>query len=850
MGYEAGKYMTDAVWIPTITAGSFNDANNWNAGNPTPGPAPGAGDTATIETAEDALEIQGNGDVATLDALGNNFFNASVIFDGADITATNADLGPYVTLDGGANITATDLLANTETLLIEGGANLVVTSNAGLDASVDINGGTLTIQNIGVLETGNTLIIDGDGAVIGPSGGAGFTTESNTAIDVYSGTLSSHAFYIAGSLTMEDGALDVNILTFAAGAGSTHSTMTGGELNTGTCVVGGTNNTTSLDVESGATVDASEVLGIGGAGGIGSIVVDDGGEVEAGDIVLGQYANGNGTLLIQGADALVHSNGTVEIGVNGDGSAQVMSGGALTSGDLEVGSSGAGFGDLDINQVSDVHANTITIGVQGAVTMLGGTLEGGPIDLSGKITGIGTLVTGTGSLTLDGGGLFAQFGTLEIDGDIVGSGVVTVQANSVLQLDAGVVAGQSIGFSGGEVVLEAPSQMLGSFAGFGAGDTIVATGIVANTPSFAGGVLSLLNGTSVVQTLNVTGAYDSSNFLLSPTGNGTAITYQAMCFAAGTLIRTPAGEVQVQKLRPGDRVITLNGEARRIIWVGSSRVMVTRGQRSAATPVIVRKGAFADNVPHHDLHVTKGHSFYLNDVLVPVEFLVNHRSILWNDWAQEITIYHIELESHDVLLANGAPAESYRDDGNRWLFFNDNPGWHLPPQSPCAPVHTGGPIVDAIWRHLLERSGPRKHVPLTNDPDLHLMVEGHRVDPTESSSHRYVFRLARRPRNVRIVSRSAIPQELGFARDARILGVALRQMVLVQGARRWTLNANAASLAAGFYDFESENGIRWTDGDAAVPPVLLEGIDDAAMLIVHLGGTTQYLDDGNIRRTA
>ena len=99
--------------------------------------------------------------------------------------------------------------------------------------------------------------------------------------------------------------------------------------------------------------------------------------------------------------------------------------------------------------------------------------------------------------------------------------------------------------------------------------------------------------------------------------------------------------------------------------------------------MIVRKGALADNVPHHDLRVTKGHSLYIDGVLIPVEFLVNHRSILWDDRAQEVTLYHVELATHDVLLANGAPAESYRDDGNRWLFQNANSGWDLPRRSPA-----------------------------------------------------------------------------------------------------------------------------------------------------------------------
>ena len=99
----------------------------------------------------------------------------------------------------------------------------------------------------------------------------------------------------------------------------------------------------------------------------------------------------------------------------------------------------------------------------------------------------------------------------------------------------------------------------------------------------------------------------------------------------------------MERLAVGDMVLTASGAARPIVWIGVGHVLATRGQRGAATPVIVRKGALADNVPHHDLRVTKGHSFYLDGVLIPVEFLVNHRSILWDDRAQEVTIYHVEL---------------------------------------------------------------------------------------------------------------------------------------------------------------------------------------------------------------
>jgi len=191
---------------------------------------------------------------------------------------------------------------------------------------------------------------------------------------------------------------------------------------------------------------------------------------------------------------------------------------------------------------------------------------------------------------------------------------------------------------------------------------------------------------------------------------------------------------------------------------------------------------------------------------------------------------------------NGAPAESYRDDGNRWLFQNASSGWGLPPQDPCAPVLTGGPLVDAAWQRLLDRSGPRPGMPTTDDPDLHLMVDGRRLDAASRSAGRYTFRLAERPDTVRIVSRTGVPQELGLARDPRCLGVALRQIVVTQGVRLRTVEAENAMLADGFHGFEVDNAIRWTNGDASMPACLFDGLSGPIEVALHLGGSTTYVD--------
>ena len=310
------------------------------------------------------------------------------------------------------------------------------------------------------------------------------------------------------------------------------------------------------------------------------------------------------------------------------------------------------------------------------------------------------------------------------------------------------------------------------------------------------------------------------------------------------MIACPDGERAVEALSIGDLVLTAGGAARAVQWIVHGTNLVTRGRRSAATPVIVRKGAIADNVPHRDLHVTKNHGLYIDGVLIPAEFLVNHRSITWDDRAQEVSIYHVELLTHDVLIADGAPAESYRDDGNRQLFRNANSGWGLPPQPACAPVLTGGPIVDAIWRRLLERSGARPGFPLTHDADLHLMVDGERVDARTVADGRHVFTVDAAPREVRIVSRASAPAELGLSRDPRLLGIAVRRVAITNGRYRRTIEAWDDCLCAGFHGCEPETDIRWTAGDARLPERLFNGCSGLIDIQIETGGATRYFDEG------
>jgi hypothetical protein len=501
-----------------------------------------------------------------------------------------------------------------------------------------------------------------------------------------------------------------------------------------------------------------------------------------------------------------------------------------------------------------ISANGATSSYEGAPPY-GVVIHGGP----GTVTNAGTI---DGNASADGNAVLLAPGyqnRVTVDPGAVFIGAVNggTAADATLELASTSSIGTLSGFgtqftnfgtinfdTSASWLLEANTAISSAkINGFVESDTIDITGFTATS------ITTLTGNTGIVLTdaandhvtLSFGGSIGNFGFVDGP--SGTELT--TICFCVGTLIDTPDGEVPVQTLKAGDMVLTAHNGPRKITWIGTGTVLATRGQRGVATPVVVRRGALGDSLPHQDLHVTKAHSLYIDDVLIPVEFLVNHRTILWDDHAQEVEIYHVELESHDILIANGVPAESYRDDGNRWLFQNANTGWHLPPQEPYAPVLTGGPIVDAVWRRLLDRAGPRNSLPLTDDPDLHLLIDGIRVDAQKRSPSLFVFRLPCCPASVVLVSRDAVPAELGIVRDPRSLGVALRRLAIRQGVRFMHLDADDERLTVGFHDYESADRLRWTNGYAELPIDAFAQFGQGAEVTLHLGGATRYPDFGD-----
>ena len=215
-----------------------------------------------------------------------------------------------------------------------------------------------------------------------------------------------------------------------------------------------------------------------------------------------------------------------------------------------------------------------------------------------------------------------------------------------------------------------------------------------------------LAGTLPVQT-----AAASSNGL-QPTDLTTGY-FNPACYVVGTRILTDRGEVAVEALAIGDRVITGCGIAEPIKWIGRRSY---RGRALAKQPGIApirfRAGCLGDGLPRRDLLVSPKHAMLLDGYLVPAEELVNDTAVTREPCLDRVDYVHIELERHDVIVAEGVLSETFLDDdGSRAVFDNAlnyvRPFGFPDGQAPfCAPRITHGYALEAIRRRLAFAARP------------------------------------------------------------------------------------------------------------------------------------------------
>ena len=182
------------------------------------------------------------------------------------------------------------------------------------------------------------------------------------------------------------------------------------------------------------------------------------------------------------------------------------------------------------------------------------------------------------------------------------------------------------------------------------------------------------------------------NFTLTQVGNdtlvtgedGTQITVAGVtpeelesaiipCVVRGTMVRTPDGDVPVETLAIGDKVVSIDGTVRQIRWIGQrsyARAFIERNPKVA--PIRIRAGALGDGTPTADLIVSPEHALYLDNALIPARFLTNGDTISPISTLETVDYFHVELDGPDVVWTNGAPTETYVNHGNRRMFSNWN----------------------------------------------------------------------------------------------------------------------------------------------------------------------------------
>ncbi|HLY45574.1 MAG TPA: Hint domain-containing protein [Stellaceae bacterium] len=697
------------------------------------------------------------------------------------------------------------------------------------------------------LSSAYTSFTIGTAGVIGGVGLVGGSIHAYTVINLGAiagggGTAGSYGYGIGG----------------AGGPGSIGVTLAGGDTVANFATIAGG--------QGGNGGNSYHRGGAGGAGGAGIILASGGsignsGRITGGQGGIGGYANGIFGTYYGG------NGGSGGVGIDLAGGGSVTNSGTIAGG--QGGSGGYGFFRYGSNGTAG----------SGIVLAAGGSVTNGSADAAAEVIAgqIGVAASGTAGATVTDYGTISGSGGVAVS--FAGSGANLLALGNGYKL-LGTVAGSAAGGASNalELLGAAGNAVSVNYAGlgltnfsdvrFGPGGN--ATLLVSNVSGTFGGTLSgfgalsdrvdltaigsngaITNNDTVNHLVTISGSSgnvtfhldtsDGSNFTTAPDGGaGTALI---ACFCRGTRILTPAGEVAVETLAAGDMVVTRSGEAKPVRWIGR-RAYDGRfiAGNANVLPIRIVAGALAPGVPARDLFVSPGHALYLDGVLALAEHLVNGATIIQAGSVEQIEYFHIELDAHAIIFADGAPTESYVDCGNRMMFANGADYAPLHPDDNrlrgafcAARLERDAAELTAIRKRLLERAAAHGHA-LATDPDLHLVVDGAVIRPAAVAVDAYRFLVPAGSVAVWLCSRRSVPAEVDAgARDLRRLGVPVERLALYDGEMTIEARHGNGALHDGFHADEGTH--RWTDGMARIPDAWLRHFRGGGLTLdVRLAG--------------
>ncbi len=624
----------------------------------------------------------------TLDVLSDLTLQAGEIdlASGATlIVNTLADTGQIVgsgavVVQGSVDTAALEpIIANHVSVQIAGTLNnsghLLSGTSIDLGQAIEIDGGTLNSQGVErpFAVPDSTLVLNG----VTANGGEFWVphvTLDNVTI--------ANTVTIEGSLTIENG------LTFAPSSSASPSVLvldgyfiTNGDFTLpGSIAAHG-----SIDVAGTLTIPAGVVL--------------------QNDIsVTNDIVDGTSAILLAGGTLV--NDGTI-ISINDGYPFEWLHGGEPS---YSVG--GIHYDTASIENDGLIEVSTDTVGAQVFHNTSAGTIAFDTPSASFEVSGTTDFIN-DGIIDATYPGAFDGIDSIVFEGSVAGSGTILIGGSNEVVLDTVISNSQTIDFKGAGFLRIPIPQFFGSpIERFAAGDTIAATGTLTGLSYTSGDLKLLLNGSTA--DLDVTGAYTLQDFTFQQQGGTTYIEVSdsVSCFVAGTRIAVPDGQQRrVEDLAAGDPVLTRSGATRPIRWIGTRAIDIARHPKPyRVSPVEISADAFGPGLPRHAIRLSPDHAVLVDGVLIPIGRLCNGTTIRRIE-VQSVTYYHVELDSHDILLAEGLPVESYLDAGERGNFINHDgairliadfaprvaEAWEV---RGCAPIVVTGARLDAVRRRL------------------------------------------------------------------------------------------------------------------------------------------------------
>jgi hypothetical protein len=521
---------------------------------------------------------------------------------------------------------------------------------------------------------------------------------------------------------------------------------------------------------------ATTIASLGALAASGSANAAFGALTDAGVLILTDQASAAatalaaaGTLILDGESSLTVRSGATEsglliIGPDADLTAQTLD---QTAGSLRL------IGELAVAGLT----------ASGAIALAGGTIAASQITLAGAtITGAGEIeaATGLASLTLSAATIDAT-GVMDIGADMTmaGASKILLGAGAALEL-AHAVNGGAITFTapGAALTIDDLQTFTAPVKNFQAGDAIDLVGITPGLVTNAGTAITVTDAQHhAIGGFQLTEAAGQPAISIVSDGHGGALITlggELPCFARSTRILTPSGYRPVESLDPGDQVITAAGATRPIRWIGQRTIDLAG--RSDDHPIRFAAGAIAPGIPARPVKLSPLHAVFIDGVLIPALHLVNGATITrYPDAA--VTYYHLELDRHDIILADGMPSETFIENGNRGQLHRER-GTRIGNRTPCAPLITTGKILARIRRRLHDIALAAGYT-ITQEPRLRAVANNTAILPNltiDKNRHIARFTLPPGTDSLAIIARAAPPADTDPAsEDRRNLAICLAE---------------------------------------------------------------------------